>query len=56
MCVADNWHLLPSSLGICDPEDDLMMMEAYMSAKGDMAAYEEQVRMAELEAQKPKNV
>lgn len=40
--VLKEWGRLPSEFGLCDPEEDLLIMSAYISAKSDMDAYEQQ--------------
>ena len=45
------WHILPSRLGICDPEDDLRLMLAYIDAKGTMANKDAEVSKKEAERQ-----
>ena len=49
--VAYEWHILPSRLGICDPEDDLRLMLAYIDAKGTMANKDAEVSKKEAERQ-----
>lgn len=34
----------PSELNICEPEEDLALMTAYMNAKGKMANWEDHIR------------
>lgn len=40
--IAYNWKgLLPSQLGLCAPEEDLIVMSAYLSSVSKMRQYEE---------------
>ena len=34
------WSLRPSDIGLCEPDDDINWMVAYLQAKRKMAAYE----------------
>jgi len=46
MRAAKEWHLKPSELGICSPEDDLAYMVAYLRTEIRMTAWEIQEREA----------
>ena len=50
MRAAKEWHLRPSELGICSPEDDLAYMVAYLKTETRMTAWE--IQEAEREAKK----
>lgn len=42
MRAAKAWGILPSDLGACQPEDDLLYVVAWMNAETDMRAWEQQ--------------
>lgn len=50
--VAHEWGLLPSTLGVCEPESDHALMVAYIRNKALRAAWENQI--AERERKKPR--
>ena len=47
--VAHDWHVKPSELGICPPEDDPAVMAAYTRTMGRMRAKEREEEEARAE-------
>lgn len=50
--AAHDWHVTPSSLGLCQPDEDLYVMAAYTRSVNEMMAYEQ--ADAERKRKKPK--
>jgi len=53
--ACQEWNVLPSEMGLCEPEDDLTLMAAFISAKSDMQVWErhEEERKAALKSSAP---
>ena len=51
--VCKEWTLKPSVLGLCDPDDDLAVMAAYVEASSSMISFEQEYNQKMSAAKKP---